>query len=262
MAGRYWHIGSTCGVPVYRQEAGATPHDYELVLVHIDGEASGVPKLRSMQGWFIVKGDVVEALTASQDAAQVAMCGAGPDPNVVAWCGAGPQMPTKAHVPFWTKKPHKGISVKPLVEFLECQIEELQCKVHDMKFMHEQVDAVAAKLNAVEGNLALASSTWSTKGRNCKLEDEGNLGQAGWGEGKADGSAGSEDSPPTKMQAIGLKRERQPGGGGWFNKMKVLLGYILQNDWVKATKMANEYADVEKNPKMAEELNRRMTRVR
>ena len=81
MAGRYWHIGSTCGVPVYRQEAGATPHDYELVLVHVDGEASGVPKLRSMRGWFIVKGDVLEALMASQDAAQVAMCGSGPDPK-------------------------------------------------------------------------------------------------------------------------------------------------------------------------------------
>ena len=64
------------------------------------------------------------------------------------------------------------------------------------------------------------------------------------------------------MQAIGLKRERQLGGGGWFNKMKVLLSYILQNDWVKATKAANEYADTEKNPQMAEELNRYMTRVR
>ena len=199
MAGRYWHIGSASGVPVYRQEAGATPHDYQLVLVHVDGEASGVPTLRSMQGWFIVKGDVLEALTASQDAAQVAMCGAGPDPNVVAWCGAGPEMPTKAHVPFWTKKPHTGISVKPLVEFLECQIEELQCKVQDMKFMHEQVDEVAAKLNAVEGKLA---------------EKHAHEQQAGWGEGQAEGSAGSEGSPPTKMQAIGLKRERQPGGGG------------------------------------------------
>ncbi len=41
--------------------------DMQLLLVHVNGEASGVPKLRSMRGWFVLKGKAMEALLASQE---------------------------------------------------------------------------------------------------------------------------------------------------------------------------------------------------
>ena len=145
IAGRYWRVGEFCNMPAYRQEAGASSHDLELLLVLIDGdELAQHSKLRQMKGWFIINGPVVESLLASQKSATDA------ELNVVAWCGAGSgadgtgYLPTLAHIPYWSKKPHRGVTIMPTITYLEDKVEQLQKQLGEKRARTEGVAAVDA----------------------------------------------------------------------------------------------------------------------
>jgi len=130
---------------------------------------------------------------------------------MVAWCGNG-DMPARAHVPFWSKKPRAGVVIEPLPSYSAKLITELGHQV-ELTMGQQEVDTPSTEPDAAAG---------SGKGDGGKGKGDG---------GKGDGGKGKGGTGPSK------------GRGGWLPKMGELLVKVYQDDYDAVRLLADVHYD-------------------